>query len=106
MQIRHETAIRRAVAAWIVRDAPDSAARIRRPGNRLRYVATALDEVRGELGEERFQRLLMSLAMCMGMESVVALKDVCGLDDEEAGSIRHWVSQTLLAASLREARES
>lgn len=106
MQIRHELAIRRAVAAWITRDAPTSAASIRRPGNRLRYVANALDEVHADLGESRFRRLLFGLAMCMGVESVIVLKDICGLSDDEAQAIRDWVSQTLLDASLREAHAS
>ena len=103
MQIRHEDAIRRAVAALIVRDAPESAVRERRPGNRKRYVAQALDGVHDDLGEERFGRLLNALAMCMGIESLIVLKDICGLSDVEAEDVRHWATQTLLEGALREA---
>jgi AcrR family transcriptional regulator len=102
MQIRHEDAVRRAVAAWIVRDAPSSATRVRRPGNRLRYVARALDEVADQLGEERFERLLHAIAMCMGIESVIVLMDICGLSETEAESVKRWAVQTLLEASLRD----
>ena len=102
MQIRHEDAIRRAVAAWIVRDAPSSAARVRRPGNRLRYVSRALDALMDELGAERFERLLLALAMCMGIESVIVLKDICGLTDEEAIKVKRWAAQALLDAALRD----
>ncbi|MGI8485136.1 MAG: TetR/AcrR family transcriptional regulator [Thermomicrobiales bacterium] len=102
MQIKHEDAIRRAVAAWIVRDAPSSATRIRRPGNRLRYVALALDEVAVQLGEERFEQLLQAIAMCMGIESVIVLMDICGLSESEAESVKRWAVQALLDASLRD----
>jgi len=102
MQLRHEDAIRQAVAAWIVRDAPRSAARVRQPGNRLRYVARALDDMKDELGYERFERLLPALAMCMGIESVIVLKDICGLSDEEAEAVKRWATQALLKASLSE----
>ncbi len=102
MQLRHEDAIRLAVAAWIVRDAPSSAARVRQPGNRLRYVARALDDMKDELGHERFERLLPALAMCMGIESVIVLKDICGLSDEEAEAVKRWATQALLKASLSE----
>ena len=105
MQLRHEDAIRLAVAAWIVRDAPSSAARVRRPGNRLRYVAKALDDVKDGLGHERFERLLPALAMCMGIESVIVLKDICGLPDEEAEAIKRWAARALLEAALSEIPE-
>jgi len=102
MNLRHEDVIRRAVAASMVRDAPDSAERVRRPGNRLRYMAQALDAVRNDLGEAHFERLLHALAMCMGMESMMVLKDICGLTDDDAEAVKLWATQALLDASLRE----
>ena len=106
MNIRHEDAIRRAVAAMMVRDAPESAEQVRRPGNRLRYMAKALDAVRIDLGEARFERLLQALAMCMGMESTTVLKDICGLANDEAEAVKLWATQALLDAALREAQQS
>lgn len=102
MNLRHEDVIRRAVAASMVRDAPDSAERVRRPGNRLRYMAQALDAVRNDLGEAHFERLLQALAMCMGMESMTVLKDICGLTNDEAEAVKLWATRALLDASLRE----
>ena len=106
MHLRHEDAIRRAVASWIVRAAPESAERVRRPGNRLRYMAQALGAVRDDLGEARFERLLHAIAMCMGMESMMVLKDICGLADDEAEEVKRWATQALLDAALREARKT
>jgi len=105
MQLRHEGVIRQAVAAWTVRDAPSSATRIRRPGNRLRYVAQALEGVKDQLGEDRFERLLQALAMCMGIESVIVLMDICGLSESEAKAVKQWATQALLDAALREASD-
>jgi hypothetical protein len=54
------------------------------------------------LGDERFERLLLALAMCMGIESesVIVLKDICGLSDAEAEEVKHWATQALLEALL------
>ena len=106
MNLRHEDAIRRAVAASIVRDAPESAERVRRPGNRLRYMTQALESVRDDLGEARFERLVRAIVMCMGIESVIVLKDICGLADDEAEAVKRWATQALLDAALREANQS
>jgi AcrR family transcriptional regulator len=105
MQVRHEDAIRRAVSAWIVRDAPGSAAKVRRPGNRLQYVARALEAIQPEVGSERFNRLVQALAMCMGIESLIVLKDICGLTDEQAELVKHWAARVLLEATLDEVRD-
>jgi AcrR family transcriptional regulator len=105
MQLRHEDAIRQVIAKIIARTGPRNAERVRRPGNRLRYVAQALDDVREQLGEERFQRMLHAIAMCMGIESVIVLMDICGLSEEEAQEVRHWATQALLDASINEASD-
>lgn len=106
MQLQHEDVIRRAVAAWIVRDAPASADRQRRPGNRLKYISQALDSLRAELGDERFDRLIQALAMCMGIESLIVLKDICGLDDDEALQVKLWATMVLLDSAVQEAQHA
>lgn len=105
MQLRHETVVRDVIAAWIVRDAPSSGTRspVRRPGNRLNATATALEDVRDRLGEDAFQRLVMAIAMCMGIESVVVLRDICGLDEDGMRRVKTWATQALLETALREA---
>ena len=79
----------------------------RRPGNRLRYLGGALEPVRERLGEERLARLVVALAMSVGIESLIALQDIGGLSANEAQEVKRWVAATLLRGSLDEVdRES
>ncbi|MGC4104812.1 MAG: TetR/AcrR family transcriptional regulator [Thermomicrobiales bacterium] len=107
MQLFHEDIVRDRVAAWIVCNRPGSHSEgvTRRPGNRLNTVAAALQDVRTDLGEDAFQRLVMAIAMCMGIESVVVLKDICGLDEDALCQVKVWAANALLQAALREAED-
>lgn len=77
-----------------------------RGGRRVQWIAAALEPLRETLGPERFARLVAGLALCVGIESVVVLKDVCGLDTAASEEITRWVAQALLAASLAETTAS
>ena len=99
---KHEPEFRVALRAMLVVD--DGAGdQPRRPGNRLRYLAEALAPLREELGEQRLQRLVAALAMCVGIESSLVMRDICGLDPGEAESVKRWAAAALLRASLDEA---
>jgi len=76
----------------------------RRPGNRLRYLGGALEPVREQLGEGRTARLVVALAMSVGIESLIALQDIGGLSGDEAQEVKRWVAATLLRGSLDETR--
>ncbi len=55
---------------------------------------------RAQLGEEQFRRLVLALALCTGIETQIVLRDVCGLDADEAAEMTHWTAQALLRAAL------
>lgn len=78
----------------------------RRPGNRLRYLGSALEPVRERLGEARLARLVVALAMSVGIESLIALQDISGLSADEAQEVKRWVAATLLHGSLAEAERA
>lgn len=100
---RHEAAFRAFLRATLApRD--DTADAPRRPGNRLRYLADALDPLRGELGAERLERLVLALALCVGLESLVVLVDIGGLAPDEAEAVKRWAAAALLHRALAEAR--
>lgn len=102
--VRHETAFRTAIRAMMLPD--DGGASVpRRPGNRLRYLEDALQPVAAELGPERLGRLVRSLAMCVGLESMMVMEDICGLGHAEAEKTKCWAAAALLRAALSEARE-
>lgn len=77
-----------------------------RQGRRLEWIEAALASVRDRLDAPTYDRLVAGLALCMGIESVVVLRDVCALETGEAEAVSRWVAQALLAAALGEAAGS
>ncbi|HYI64965.1 MAG TPA: TetR/AcrR family transcriptional regulator [Allosphingosinicella sp.] len=69
---------------------------------------TPLIEAALASGRERFapwlhDRLVKALALVVGTESMIASKDVLGIDDEEADAVRRWMIRALFEAAARKA---
>jgi AcrR family transcriptional regulator len=99
---KHEAVFRTFVRAMLAPRADDPSAIPRRPGHRLRYLADALAPLDDRLGAERLQRLVMALAMCVGMESIMVMTDICGLPPADAEAVKRWAAAALLQAALAE----
>ncbi len=97
---KHETAFRTALRAMLALSNDDRSEVPRRPGNRLRYLAEALSPLEDRLGAERLQRLVMALSMCVGMESIMVMVDICGLTPAAAETVKRWAAAALLHAAL------
>jgi AcrR family transcriptional regulator len=110
--IEHEAAYRtmlrrgleRPPGESIERGEPEEAGSIR-AGRRVRWIKNALEPARERMDEESFERLVSAMCLCVGIESLVVLRDVCGLEAKEAEEVARWAAFALLRASLRE-RES
>ena len=74
-----------------------------REGRRMRWLDTALEPVQ-DLPDENRRRLRAALALTIGIDSIVVMKDVCGLDDDEALAVIRWAAIALLRAGLDEGR--
>jgi AcrR family transcriptional regulator len=72
-----------------------------REGRRMRWLDAVLEPVEG-LDDERRDRLRAALALTLGIDSVVIMKDVCQLEDEEALATLRWAAQALLRVGLEE----
>jgi hypothetical protein len=59
-----------------------------------------VEPVRGPLGPERFERLVSALAVVLGWEATIVLRDVRGLDAEAERATTRYAAQALLAAAL------
>jgi AcrR family transcriptional regulator len=77
-----------------------------RGGGRVRWIEKALAPVRGRLEEPDFRRLVAALSLCMGIEALIVLRDVCALEPEEAEEVSRWAARMLLRSSLAEVRGS
>jgi AcrR family transcriptional regulator len=73
-----------------------------RGGGRVRWIEKALASVEGRLEKQDFRRLVAALSLCMGIEALVVLRDVCALESSEAEEVLRWAARTLLRSSLAE----
>ena len=77
-----------------------------RGGGRVRWIEKALAPVEGRFEEPHFRRLVVALSLCMGIEALIVLRDVCALEPEEAEEVSRWAARTLLRCSLAEVHAS
>ena len=73
---------------------------------RLHWIEQALAPIAGELDAESQRRLTSAVALCVGAEALVVMRDLCGLTTQEAKETLLWAAQALLSRALREARTS
>jgi AcrR family transcriptional regulator len=71
-----------------------------REGRRIRWLDEALGPVRQQLKPAQWRRVRSALALTLGVEALVVMKDVCKVSNEEALATLEWAAQTLLAAGL------
>src|SRR5579859_7063871 len=71
-----------------------------REGRRLEHIDAAIEPLQGNLDGETLARLRCGLALVLGIEPIVILKDVCGLDSAETLKVLEWVGKTLIEASV------
>ena len=58
-----------------------------REGRRMRWLDTVLEPARGRVPGKQWQRLKAALALTLGMDAFIVMKDVCRLKDEEAQEV-------------------
>lgn len=73
--------------------------------NRIEWIRTALAPVRKRLGGKLFERLVSSLSLCAGIESVLVLTNLRGLSQKEVTSVCVWTAETLVAGALEQAEQ-
>lgn len=73
-----------------------------RPSRRLEYVDQALTPLRTELSPAKYDRLVNAMAVVIGIEARIVLRDICGLDDHAIVETERWAAQALLTAALSE----
>ncbi len=74
--------------------------KVKRGARRIGWLNDALEPLRPELPPEVFQRLVYGLSLMTGIETLVVLKDVCGLEEAPARDVTLWAARTLLSGVL------
>jgi AcrR family transcriptional regulator len=71
-----------------------------RPSRRLEYVDRALSPLREQLPPADYTRLVQAMAVVVGIEARIVLRDICGLDEDAFIDTERWAAHALLAAAL------
>lgn len=72
-----------------------------REGRRMRWLDHVLEPL-DSMSADQKRRLRAALALTLGSDSLVVMKDVCRLDDDEALDILRWTATAILRAGLAE----
>jgi AcrR family transcriptional regulator len=70
---------------------------------RLRWIEAALEPTRAELTAEQYGRLSAALAVLIGFESMIAMRDVVGADAATEARTIGWAARVLVDAMRAEA---
>jgi len=91
--------VRNFVDNWLSGDPSD---RTPRPGRRLPLLDSALEPFRTRLGARRLRRLRNALALTIGTEALIAMRDVCLLTKEETRETLRWAVAALVHQAFLE----
>lgn len=72
-----------------------------REGRRMRWLDRVLEPLDG-MPEDRKRRLRAALALTLGGDALVVMKDVCRLEDDEALDVLRWTATAILRVGLAE----
>lgn len=103
----HRAALEQSLDQWTRRQAGTlgSEARIVR-GNRRALLRDALAPLGRRVSIQTFDKLAQSLSLVFGVEAIIVLKDIYGLDDGQVRDVALWAAGALVRAAMEEAPES
>jgi AcrR family transcriptional regulator len=70
-------------------------------GHRVDLLADALRPLRGTMPAKDVERLAQGLSMLFGIEALIVLKDIWGLNDRQAYSVAEWAALSLVRSVIR-----
>jgi AcrR family transcriptional regulator len=65
-------------------------------GHRVDLLEDALAPLRGELPQREFERLAQALSLIFGVELLIVLKDIWGLDSGKTLAVAQWAASALV----------
>jgi AcrR family transcriptional regulator len=78
----------------------------RRGYRRTEWIGRVLEPMRAQLTEEQYERLASALAVVLGWEAMIVLRDVRGLDAAAEERVLRWAARALVSAMLAEADDT
>lgn len=71
-------------------------------GHRVDLLQMAIAPLKNKLPEAKFQRLAKALSLVYGLEALIVLKDLWGLEFEETTEVATWAASALVRAAVAE----
>lgn len=97
-ELQYRVFLRNWLDHWLKRPADDEPET--RGARRERLLDRALEPFEGKLGPNAFTRLKIALGVMVGVESMIVLKDIYGLEREQAEEAMDWAVRALVTAAL------
>lgn len=72
-------------------------------GHRVDLLQMAIAPLKNRLPEAKFQRLAKALSLVYGLEVLIVLKDLWGIELDEIQDVVRWAASTMVKASIAEA---
>lgn len=91
------------MTVWLESDAREGALR---PGRRMSYIDPIVDALKEQLPPSARRRLKHALAVVMGTEAMIAVRDIGRATPEEAQAATAWAARALVQQALAEAAQS
>ncbi len=74
-----------------------------RRGHRVELLQQAIGPLKDQLSDFQFKRLARALSLVYGLEVLIVLKDLWGLEFEETREVAAWTARVLVRAAMSEA---
>ncbi|TIT82503.1 MAG: TetR/AcrR family transcriptional regulator, partial [Mesorhizobium sp.] len=71
-------------------------------GHRIDLLKDALAPLKGRLPPREFKRLAQALSLMFGVEVLIVLKDIWGLDSRRMMAVAQWAAGALVRAAVAE----
>ncbi|CAN7624964.1 TetR/AcrR family transcriptional regulator [Mesorhizobium sp. LjNodule214] len=71
-------------------------------GHRVELLKDAIAPLKGQLPPREFRRLAQALSLIFGVEMLIVLKDIWGLDSRKMMSVAQWAAGALVRAAVAE----
>ncbi|MER9445427.1 TetR/AcrR family transcriptional regulator [Mesorhizobium sp. M0340] len=71
-------------------------------GHRIELLKDAIAPLKGQLPPREFKRLAQALSLIFGVEMLIVLKDIWGLDSRRMMSVAQWAAGALVRAAMTE----
>jgi hypothetical protein len=98
--LQHELALRAMLRISLEGERGENKSLALRTGRRIDWVKDALSPLKARLAPKRYRKLVLSVSATLGIEPLVWLIDIAGVDREEAAQILRDAARDLLRAAL------